>query len=76
MGHVTSHTCVAAIVMSSSAAHNLSVLELLQALNEKLDLEFSRVRENCVRPVVPAAPLQTEVSAPQTISFQEHKNEV
>jgi len=73
--HVTSHTSVAAI-MSSSTAHNLSVLELLQALNEKLDLEFSRVRKTCVRPVVPAALLQTEVSAPQTIYFQECKNEV
>jgi len=76
VGHVTNYTSVTAIVMSSSAAHNLSVLELLQALNEKLDLEFSRVRETCVRPVVPAAPLKTEVSAPQTIYFQECKNEV
>jgi len=60
-----SHPWVAAI-MSSLAARNLSVLELLQVLNEKLDLEFARVQEICFPPLVPAAPLQTEVS-PQTI---------
>ena len=48
--------------MSLEAARNLSVLELLQVLNENLDLEFARVREICLSPAIPAAPLQTEVS--------------
>ena len=48
--------------MSLEAARNLSVLELLQVLNENLDLEFARVREICFPPVVPAALLQPEVS--------------
>ena len=56
--------------MSSLAARNLSVLELLQVLNEKLDLEFARVQEICFLPLVPAAPLQTEVS-PQMICLRE-----
>ena len=62
------HACVAAIIiMSSEAARNLSVFELLQALNDKLDLEFARVEGICSLPAVPAAPLQTEVSTPRKI---------
>ena len=53
------------------AARDLSVLELLQVLDEKLDLELTRVGEICFSPVVPAASLKTEVSAPQMMWLKE-----
>ena len=48
--------------MSVGAARNLSVLELLQVLDEKLDLEFVRVQGICSPPLAHAASLKTEVS--------------
>lgn len=55
------HSCIA-VAMSSGSARNLSVLELLQVLDEKLDLEFARVRGICSPPLAPVASLKTEVS--------------
>ena len=51
-----------AVIMSVGAARNLSVLELLQVLDEKLDLEFARVQGICSPPLAHAASLKTEVS--------------
>ena len=56
----------AKFVMSLEAARKLSVLELLRVLDEKLDLEFTRVRETCLHRA-PAAFLEAEVSTPRVI---------
>jgi len=51
--------------MPSEIALNLSVLELLQSLNEKLDSECTRIREmRFPRGLTFAAVLEAEVSAP------------
>ena len=51
--------------MASEAALNLSVLELLQALNEKLSLECAGVRGRCFPPILgPIASVEAEVSRP------------
>ena len=46
------------------AARNLSILDLLRVLNEKLDLECTRLRETRLPPVVSTASLGPEVSIP------------
>ena len=56
--------------MSLEAARNLSVLELLRVLDEKLDLEFTRVRETCFHRA-PTACLEAEVSTPRVIYLRE-----
>lgn len=56
------HSWIAVIIMSLRAARKLSVLELLQVLDEKLDSEFVRVRGICSPPLAPAASLSAEVS--------------
>ena len=54
--------------MSLEAALNLSVLELLQALNEKFSLECARTRGNCFPPILGSIPsLEAEVSSPWSI---------
>ena len=56
-------SCVTAVIMSSEAALNLSVLELLQALNEKLSLEWIRMREDFLPPISGSiSSLETAVS--------------
>jgi len=50
--------------MSSEAARNLSIPELLCALNEKLGLESSRLRQMCLPPIISIASLKAEVSSP------------
>ena len=54
-----------AAIMPSEIALNLSVLELLQALNGKLSSECTRIREARLPPGLTfAAVLEAEVSAP------------
>ena len=49
--------------MTSEAALNLSVLELLQALNEKLNIEYARARRNCFPPILDSvSSVEAEVS--------------
>ena len=61
------HSWVAVIIMSLGAVRSLSVLELLQVLDEKLNSEFVRVRGICSPPLVPAASLNTEVSVLRSV---------
>jgi hypothetical protein len=56
-----SYFCVAATTMTLEAAHNLSVLDLLRVLNEKLDLECTKIQTS---PVVSTVSLESEVSEP------------
>jgi hypothetical protein len=57
------HSCVTVTIMSSEAALNLSVLELLRALNEKLGLKYTKAREIRLPPVPASVTLlETEVS--------------
>lgn len=54
--------------MLSEAALNLSFLELVQALNEKVTLKCTRVREmRFSRGVAFVTALKTEVSTPRSI---------
>ena len=49
--------------MPLEAALNLSVPELLRALNEKLGLECAKTRESCLPPILDSIPsLEAEVS--------------
>ena len=48
--------------MSSQAAYDLSIPELLHVLNERLDFEYARVRDIRLPPAVSVASLETEVS--------------
>ena len=53
---------VPATSMLVEAVRNLSVSELLRALNEKLGLECTRIRNISTSHTVPAASLKSEVS--------------
>lgn len=48
--------------MSSQAAHDLSISELLRVLNDKLGLEYTRIRETGLSPAVSTSSLETDVS--------------
>jgi hypothetical protein len=48
--------------MSSQAAYDLSIPELLHVSNERLDFEYTGVRDIRLPPAVSVAPLETEVS--------------
>jgi hypothetical protein len=48
--------------MSSAVGHDLSIPDLLHLLNEKLDLERTKLREAFLPPAVSAASLESEVS--------------
>ena len=48
--------------MSLEAARGLSIFELLCVLNEKLNLEHTRLQDTPLPPVGPAASLESEVS--------------
>jgi hypothetical protein len=57
--------------MPLEAALDLSFLELLQALNEKLALECARVRETRLPPgVASVTALEDQVIAPQSIYLE------
>ena len=61
------HSCTAT-VMPSEATPNLSVLELLQGLNDKLTLESKRVEEiHFPHGVASVTTLKTEVSTSRSI---------
>jgi hypothetical protein len=56
--------------MPSETALNLTILELLQALNEKLTLECTKEPENLFpHGAASTTPLKTEVSAPGLIHY-------
>lgn len=57
-----------AAIMSLEAALNLSVLELLRALNKKLGLECTRTQEYCLPPLGLIPSLETEVSGPLSMN--------
>jgi len=58
--------------MPSEVAQNLSVLELIQALNEKLGLERTRTLEICLPPTLSSiAALKPEVSGHWPIYLNE-----
>ena len=69
LSHVTNdNSCTTAIIMSLEATFNLSVLELLQILNEKFSLEYTRTRGNCFPPILGSiSSLEAEVSRPWSI---------
>jgi len=48
--------------MSLKTAHDLSISELLNELNQKLGLEFARLRETYLPPGVSVVSLKAEVS--------------
>ena len=50
--------------MSSEAAHDLSISDLLRLLNEKLSLECVRLRETRLPPVISTVSLESEVGTP------------
>ena len=50
--------------MSLKSAHDISILALLNELNEKLGLESTWLRETYLPPGVSATSLKTEVSVP------------
>ena len=60
-------TLLTATVMSLEAARNLSISDLLHLLNEKLGLEYTRLRETHLPPVTSAASLESEVTMPRSI---------
>ena len=61
--------------MASEAALNLSVLELLQALKEKLSLEYTRMRGKCFPLILgPISSVEAEVSKPLSIHLNEHSS--
>ena len=68
------YSCAAAAIMSSDAVLNLSVLELLRALNEKLGLECTTVREGCFLPILDPISAEAEVSGPRSIHLNEESN--
>ena len=53
--------------MSSEIALNLSIPELLRALNEKLGLECTRAREICIPLILNSISVKAEVSGSQSI---------
>ena len=55
-------SCVAPTIMPSEAALNLSLLDLLQAFNEKLSLECTRIQVTRLPHGVSVTALKTEVS--------------
>ena len=58
--------------MSSNAALNLSVPELLRTLNEKLGLECTRARESCSPPILSSiSSAEAEVSGSRSIHLNE-----
>jgi len=64
------HTCAAVTIMSSEAALNLSILELIQALNEKLGLECTGAREiRLPSGLASVTALESEVSAPHGLIY-------
>ena len=52
--------------MSLEAIRDLSIQDLLRAVNEKLRLEYTRIRDTPTRPV-PAVSLESEVSIRQPV---------
>ena len=61
------------IVMPSEATLNLSILELLQALNEKLSLECTGIQGKCFPPILgPISSVEAEASRRQSIHLHEH----
>ena len=57
--------------MSSEVARDLSIPDLLRALNEKLGLECTRLQRTPVSHIVSAAFLEPEVSEPQSAHLDE-----
>jgi len=53
---------LAATIMSLETARDLSIPDLLRVLNEKLDLEYTRLRGTPLPPTVSVASLESEVS--------------
>ena len=51
--------------MAEEAAYSLSISDLLRGLNEKLDLETSRLRGISLPPACSASSLESEVSVPR-----------
>ena len=59
--------------MSLEAARELSIPNLLRLLNDKLNLECTRLRETPPARVVPASTVESEVRAPWPIYVNEHR---
>ena len=63
--------------MSSQAAYDLSIPELLHALNEKLGLEFTRTRESRFPPILySVSSLEAQVSGTSSIHLDECDGEI
>ena len=63
--HVTRQVLTRQPLSSSGVTLDFSVIQLLRVLNEKIGVEYNRVRETCVSPgVASIAVLEAEVRAP------------
>ena len=58
--------------MSPEAAHELSVPDIIHALNEKISVEWSRLLETPIHSGVSVASVQSEVRAPWSVYLDEH----
>ena len=65
LDHVTSHTYYAPpTIMSLETARDLSILDLIRVLNEKIDVEWPRLLETPLPSVAFVASMESEVRAP------------
>ena len=53
--------------MSLKAAHEFSIPDIIQALNETISVEWSKLLKTPLHPGVPVAPVRSEVRAPWSI---------
>jgi hypothetical protein len=60
--------------MSLEAVRDFSIIDLLRALSEKLDLECTRLRETRLAPAVSPALLESEVSTPRLANVAMESN--